>query len=137
MTRIEDIQNRLSAATPGPWEVDELGDVATVPEFDLHRFDIMPETIARTELRKEDGAFIANAPADVSYLLAELRKAREAVADAKAEALEEAAALAASEQQHQWRRDSQRLPGAQTVAQRMGVLVNILRARAARAKATS
>jgi len=80
MTRIEDIQNRLSAATPGPWEVDELGDVAAVPEFDLHRFDIMPETIARTELRKEDGAFIAAAPADVAFLLAELRKAREALA---------------------------------------------------------
>jgi len=58
------------------------------------------------------------------------------VADAKAEALEEAAALVASEQQHQFRRDSQRLPGAHIVAQRMGVLVNIIRARAARAKAT-
>ena len=33
--------------------------------------------------------------ADVAYLLAELRKAREAVADAKAEALEEAADAAA------------------------------------------
>lgn len=77
--RLNEIQDRLDAATPGPWAVDELGDVETVPEFDLHRFDIMPDTIARTELRKEDGAFIAAAPADVRYLLTELRTAHEAL----------------------------------------------------------
>jgi len=66
--RLNEIQARLDAATPGPWAVDELGDVETVPEFDLHRFDIMPDTIARTELRKEDGAFIAAAPVDVARL---------------------------------------------------------------------
>jgi len=52
------------------------------------------------------------------------------VREAKAQALQEAASLVASEEQHQWRRDSQRLPGAQIVAQRMQVLVRILRARA-------
>lgn len=52
-------------------------------------------------------------------------------AEVKAQALEEAASLVASEEQHQWHRDSQHLPGAQIVAQRMQVLVRILRARAA------
>jgi len=55
----------------------------------------------------------------------------EKLQEARAQALEEAAALVASEEQHQWHRSSQRLPGAQIVAQRMQVLVRVLRKRAA------
>jgi len=68
------IEARSNAATEGPWAVDELGNVEDVPELDLHRFDIMPQTIARTELRKEDGEFIAHARTDVPALLALVRE---------------------------------------------------------------
>jgi len=73
---LDQIQRRADKATAGPWVVDELGDVEAVPEFDLHRFDIMPETIARTELRKEDGEFIAHARTDIPALLAMVREQR-------------------------------------------------------------
>ena len=74
------IEARSNAATEGPWAVDELGNVEDVPELDLHRFDIMPQTIARTELRKEDGEFIAHARTDVPALLALVREQRAALA---------------------------------------------------------
>lgn len=64
------IEARASAATPGPWADGGNGYVEIAPEFDLHRFDVLPETVARTELRNEDANFIANARADVPYLLA-------------------------------------------------------------------
>jgi hypothetical protein len=80
------------------------------------------------------------APADDFAIAAELFAAHQAamltaagfgnVREAKAQALEEASAIVASEEQHQWRRDSQRLPGAQIVAQRLQVIVRIIRARA-------
>jgi len=85
-----EIEARVNAATPGPWAVDELGDVETVPEFDLHRFDIMPETIARTELRKEDGEFIAHVRTDIPALLAMVREQRAALELARAEGWDEA-----------------------------------------------
>ena len=72
--RLDEIAARLAAATPGPWVDGGRGCVETVPEFDLDRFDIMPETIARCELQYEDAALIANAPADIAWLLAELKK---------------------------------------------------------------
>jgi hypothetical protein len=74
---VGEIEARLSAATPGPWEEfwrghiharDERGTVSICqtfgPEDQIHA----------------DAEFIANAPADVAYLLAELRKAHEALA---------------------------------------------------------
>ena len=39
------IRARLAAATPGPWVDGGRGYVETVTEFDLYRFDIMPETM--------------------------------------------------------------------------------------------
>ena len=65
---LDGIKGRLTAATPGPWVYDKVSGVETVPEFDLHRFDIMPETVARIDLRHEDGEFIAAAPVDVARL---------------------------------------------------------------------
>jgi hypothetical protein len=69
---LEGIKKQLAAATPGPWANGGRGYVETIPEFDLQRFDIMPETIARTELRDEDAVFIASAPSTVSRLTAAL-----------------------------------------------------------------
>jgi hypothetical protein len=65
---LDGIKTTLAAATPGPWVYDKVSGVETVPEFDLHRFDIMPETVARIDLRHEDGEFIAAAPATVARL---------------------------------------------------------------------
>lgn len=88
--RLDEIQARLSAATPGPWKaqnleqehghggifwvsVDRPDEIKTVAEVDAN--DDGVEAIWRFA----DAEFIANAPADIAFLLAELRKAREAL----------------------------------------------------------
>jgi|GEM_PF-6765480 len=63
---------RLEAATPGPWRYDGSSGVETIPEFDLHRFDIMGETVARVDLTDYDGVLIAHAPSDLAKLHAAL-----------------------------------------------------------------
>lgn len=69
---LDRVRSLLAAATPGPWVDGGNGYVETGPETDLHRFDVMPATIARTELTDNDAAFIAEAPAAVTHLLARL-----------------------------------------------------------------
>ena len=76
--RVGEIEARLAAATPGPWNVYRndrevnmwvlSGDGSL--ECNLGYLGNRPEN---------DAEFIAAAPADVAYLLAELRKAHEAL----------------------------------------------------------
>lgn len=87
MTRIEEIQSRLSKATPGPWE--EHQDVVRIGFEEMEPLSVVKcvRTSGKTEVHyvapwvnnEDDQTFIAAAPADVAYLLAELRKAQDAL----------------------------------------------------------
>lgn len=66
MTAVEEIAVAIAklmasrrASTPAPWVVGFRGDVETVAAFDPNRFDVRPETIARTDLHSMDGELIA------------------------------------------------------------------------------
>ena len=66
MTRIDDIKARLDAATDGPWW-DESGVIhAKAPHWtpEVHSCD----HVAKADPH-ENATFIANAPADIAYLL--------------------------------------------------------------------
>jgi hypothetical protein len=82
--RLDEIQARLDAATPGPWKL--FGTLAQWESEEDLSFgpDDAPEVGTVSE-GLGDADFIANAPADMPYLLAELRKAREALARVEAE----------------------------------------------------
>lgn len=73
MTKLDEIEARLNAATPGPWETLE-GDTAVCQRDD-------PYAMIVTEVWQSDAntAFIAHAPADIARLLEIARKAREFV----------------------------------------------------------
>jgi hypothetical protein len=80
---VGEIQARLSAATPGPWEL-----FGSLPQWENEEdLSFGPDNAPEVGIVKEglgDAEFIAAAPADVAYLLAELRKAREALARVEA-----------------------------------------------------
>lgn len=79
--RLGEIEARLAAITPGDWKYHTGTYVVEVlPEFDLHRFDQMSTEIFKVLESDGDGVFAANSPADVAYLLAELRKRDEELA---------------------------------------------------------
>lgn len=56
---IEKLQTLKAESTPAPWAATRHG-VETVPERDPHRFDIMSETIAHTELLHADTELIVS-----------------------------------------------------------------------------
>lgn len=57
------IKVQTKGHTPGPWVYHaSIGRVEDVPEFDLHRFDIMATDIAKVEVSDADGELIAAAP---------------------------------------------------------------------------
>ena len=63
MSTLDDIKAKVEGHTPGPWVYNlGLGLVEDVPEFDLHRFDIMAISIAKVEESDADGELIAAAP---------------------------------------------------------------------------
>ena len=77
--RLEEIRARLGNATPGPWEtVPTVGNAVIAPDADGGYWTDVADRI-ETE---PDAAFIANAPADIAWLLAEVEGLREQVADA-------------------------------------------------------
>ena len=93
--RLDEIQARLSAATPGPWAFDGTEiDTAPDPEGDTPWKSIMECRVdcmsycyggsVAMDIGADDRALIQSAPADLAYLLAELRKAHEALARAEA-----------------------------------------------------
>jgi hypothetical protein len=70
---IERLEALRAESTPAPWAATRHG-VETVPEFDLHRFDDMPETIARTELLRADADLIVTLHRTINAQLAILRR---------------------------------------------------------------
>jgi len=96
VSRIEEIKARLNAATPGPWKARRGGDFQNIT---LHRGSLWIDVVDGSAQKPPRGEWIDSpdidlieaAPTDVAYLLAELRKRDAALANAKAEALEEAA----------------------------------------------
>ena len=82
--RLNEIQARVDAATPGPWETMRSGLLGTrVVRVDGEWDGLIPDefvTLVTPALRIYcDADLIANAPADLAFLLAELRKAHEAL----------------------------------------------------------
>jgi hypothetical protein len=87
MTRIEDIEARLAAATPGPWHYDGMHDEITT-EVAGNYWLIMsecrsaPNEAPRDEFGHQfspDFELIANAPADLRWLLDRERALRDAL----------------------------------------------------------
>ena len=74
MNEIQEIEARLAAATPGPW------DVETIPETGESRVFVRSNTgdpmldvsVAPHGVRAEDAEFIAYAPEDIRALIAEV-----------------------------------------------------------------
>ena len=74
MNKIQEIEARLAAATPGPW------DVETIPETGESRVVVRSNTgdpmldvsVAPHGVRAEDAEFIAYAPDDIRALIAEV-----------------------------------------------------------------
>ena len=66
MDRLAEIQARLDAATPGPWERadEDVGVVSSIGEYVFIARNIRPGNVT----------FIAHAPDDVAYLLARVRE---------------------------------------------------------------
>ena len=76
MNEIQEIEARLAAATPGPW------DVETIPETGESRVVVRSNTgdpmldvsVAPHGVRAEDAEFIAHAPEDIRALIAEVKR---------------------------------------------------------------
>ena len=76
MTRIDEIRARLAASTPGPWEAHESPpgvwgvwrhiDLADLPDGGLVDYEIAQQG---DESTLADSHLIANAPADLAFLL--------------------------------------------------------------------
>lgn len=105
--RLGEIEGRLSKATPGPWVLHDMSDAVYSPDDNSGWWWVWQESRLpyyggvmeptdrspndgsigyaaiddnRTGVQeKADAEFIAAAPADVAYLLAELRKAQDAL----------------------------------------------------------
>lgn len=81
MTRLEEIEARLAAATPGPWFRSpegglRLDGMSTVRAREGNRPVARIRAVDRAELQDDpdaqteaDAEFIAHAPADIAYLL--------------------------------------------------------------------
>lgn len=88
--RTEEIRTRLAAATPGPWHAWDRGIGWEVHEGDgcAQRMCMEINSEFRETFRAGDAALIANAPADLAYLLGRIEAlegknaALEAVVDA-------------------------------------------------------
>lgn len=83
---ISEIKARLAAATPGPWKVFEHQDHSGLeagPPYtqgyvkgcvnDVCRISALGRS-GVTDKQRRDIEFIANAPADIAYLLAEVKR---------------------------------------------------------------
>jgi hypothetical protein len=82
------IRARLEAATPGPWEWNDLGEMESVHrEKDEDGIGFTGDAIIETDggcygPRENDRAFIANAPTDIAALLDWCEKLEDVVKDA-------------------------------------------------------
>lgn len=137
-TRLAEIRARLAAATPGPWYVNQLDDVfsmsfvavGTSPDdgtgdYASNRYDTLvaatlvqqPRYVCHDDDRwDENAALIAHAPADIAYLLAEVKRltVERDAALAGELLLRDATVLAASKRIKQLEAEVQRLRDALT-----------------------
>ncbi len=80
MRHIAKIEARLNEATPGPWEsmTEETPDgeniYYTVSRRGAKEFDRLAEVADVGPQGQADAEFIAHAPEDIAFLLAELKK---------------------------------------------------------------
>lgn len=84
MTDYKHLRELAEAATPGLWVsavTRQFAWVETVPEFDLHRFDIQAETVANVELKNDDAEYIAAANPQTMIALLNERDALQARID--------------------------------------------------------
>lgn len=82
--RVGEIENRLNAATPGPWRVRECSPCAERGRLEVNIWDepgnlLITNWCDDDEFHQPDAEFIAHSPSDVAYLLAELRKRDEMI----------------------------------------------------------
>ena len=88
--RIEEIRERLGKATPGPWGTkyvvnndEDWEYTEIVHDYTTRNGDVWPnQVLACVDLNEHDGDFIANAPADVAFLLAEVERLEREKAEA-------------------------------------------------------
>jgi len=68
MNRIDEIKERLSKATPGPWTYIPDSDS---DDWQLHNseYEYIKQDDSGVPISRENGEFIANAPTDIAYLL--------------------------------------------------------------------
>lgn len=71
MTREQEIEARLNAATPGPWKLKRSFDYVTIGP--------LPELKDNCEGNEDDYAFIAHAPTDIAYLLEKVKRMKQLV----------------------------------------------------------
>jgi hypothetical protein len=79
VSREDEIRARLEAATPGPWEASPAPDY---PDPGIgFAWDVMRgrEVVAGAPMVGTDADLIANAPADLAYLLGEVERMRAAL----------------------------------------------------------
>jgi hypothetical protein len=82
MSRIDEIRKRLDAATPGPWvHATPWKGVRHVTQ-EGPRCDWITCHGFQGTNRVEDGDFIANAPSDLAFLLAEVERYKKALDEA-------------------------------------------------------
>ena len=75
MNRIEEIQARLEAAAPTPWDCDGLAETGHT-HLSLFEGNNHGRIIATGITRYEDADLLFNAPADIAHLLAALQDVR-------------------------------------------------------------
>jgi hypothetical protein len=89
--RITQIEARLEAATPGPWELDEIPETGECGVFGGPNFWYSEgHAMVCANAYYDDAGFIANAREDIPYLLAALRAAEAREQEAKAIGWDEA-----------------------------------------------
>jgi len=74
--RVAEIRARLAAATPGPWEVERVGEGVGVRHA-VHRKIGDLYTHVATVLRNYNAIFIAAAPADLEWACGEIERLRD------------------------------------------------------------
>ncbi len=79
MSKLSEIKARLAAATPGPWSIEEHGTGETLFSYvageNFHPLNLISFDDPDAKWPKNK-ALIANAPADMAWLVAELERAQ-------------------------------------------------------------